>query len=91
VCKILDQEAVKPHKVRYYLEQRDPDLAEKMAEVLRVYRQVKILKETAATAKKKRNDAVAIISYDEKPGHPSHRNPRCGPAARARRACDRGT
>jgi hypothetical protein len=37
VCKILDQEEVKPHKVRYYLEQRDPDFAEKMAEVLCVY------------------------------------------------------
>lgn len=24
VCKILDQEDVKPHKVRYYLERRDP-------------------------------------------------------------------
>ena len=33
VCKILDQEEVKPRKVRYYLEQRDPDFAEKMAEV----------------------------------------------------------
>jgi transposase len=33
VCKILDQEDVKPHKVRYYLERRDPDFAEKMAEV----------------------------------------------------------
>jgi hypothetical protein len=48
VCKILDQEEVKPHKVRYYLEQRDPDFAEKMAEVLCVYRQVKILKEDLA-------------------------------------------
>ena len=48
VCKILDQEEVKPHKVRYYLEQRDPDFAEKMAEVLCVYRQVKILKQAAA-------------------------------------------
>ena len=29
VCKIiLDQEEVKPHKARYYLEQRDPDFAE---------------------------------------------------------------
>jgi hypothetical protein len=55
VCKILDQEAVKPHKVRYYLEQRDPDFAEMMAEVLCVYRQVTILKETAATAKKNRH------------------------------------
>jgi hypothetical protein len=25
VCKILGQEEVKPHNVRYYLEQRDPD------------------------------------------------------------------
>jgi transposase len=38
VCKILAQEDVKPHKVRYYLERRDPDFAEKMAEVLCVYR-----------------------------------------------------
>src|ERR1700748_1647004 len=70
VCKILDQEEVKPHKVRYYLEQRDPDFAEKMAEVLCVYRQVKILKEAAAAGRKKKkpSDAVAIISYDEKPG-----------------------
>src|SRR5437016_1016780 len=68
VCKILDQEEVKPHKVRYYLEQRDPDFAEKMAEVLCVYRQVKILKEAAAAARKKPSKAVAIISYDEKPG-----------------------
>jgi hypothetical protein len=54
--------------VRYYLEQRDPDFAEKMAEVLCVYRQVKILKEAAAAAKNKPSNAVAIISYDEKPG-----------------------
>src|SRR5205807_3772135 len=68
VCKILDQDEVKPHKVRYYLERRDPEFAEKMAEVLCVYRQVKILKKSAAVSKKKSNDAVAVISYDEKPG-----------------------
>ena len=67
VCKILDQDEVKPHKVRYYLEQRDPDFAEKMAEVLCVYRQVQILKQ-AGTAKTNTRPAVAIISYDEKPG-----------------------
>src|SRR6266700_4186948 len=54
VCKILDQEEVKPHKVRYYLEQRDPDFAEKMAEVLCVYRQVKILKRAAAVSTEKK-------------------------------------
>ena len=68
VCKILDEQEVKPHKVRYYLERRDPEFKEKMAEVLCVYRQVKILKETAVASKKKPSDAVAIISYDEKPG-----------------------
>ena len=64
VCKILDQEEVKPHKVRYYLEQRDPDFADKMAEVLCVYRQVQILKQVG-TAKTNSSDKVAIISYDE--------------------------
>ena len=67
VCKILDQEGLKPHKVRHYLERRDPDFAEKMAEVLCVYRQVKILKK-AAVSKSRPSDAVAVVSYDEKPG-----------------------
>src|SRR5262250_4015680 len=68
VCKILNEQEVKPHKVRYYLERRDPEFKAKMAEVLCVYREVKIIKETAAAAKQKPSDAVAIISYDEKPG-----------------------
>src|ERR1700731_1335975 len=68
VCKILDQDEVKPHKVRYYLEQRDPDFAEKMAEVLCVYREVQILKQAAVAAKNKPSEAVALIPYDEKPG-----------------------
>src|SRR6202048_4696804 len=68
VCKMLDQEEVKPHKVRYYLECRDPEFAEKMAEVLCVYRKVKVLKKAAALSKNKPSDRVAIISYDEKPG-----------------------
>ena len=63
VCKILDAGEVKPHKVRYYLERRDPEFAEKMAEVLCVYREVKLLKKRQKPA-----DAVAIVSYDEKPG-----------------------
>jgi transposase len=68
VCKILDAEEVKPHKVRYYLECRDPEFADKMADVLCVYRKVKLLKKAAAAAKKKPSEAVAIISFDEKPG-----------------------
>jgi transposase len=68
LCKILNDQEVKPHKVRYYLERRDPEFKRKMAEVLCVYREVKLIKETAAAAKRKPSDAVAIISYDEKPG-----------------------
>jgi transposase len=68
LCKILNKQEIKPHKVRYYLERRDPEFEEKMAEVLCVYREVKLIKETAAAAKQEPSDAVAIISYDEKPG-----------------------
>jgi transposase len=70
VCKILGQEEIKPHKVRYYLERRDPEFEQKMAEVLCVYREVQILKKAAAKAKKAKQPGkpVAIVSYDEKPG-----------------------
>ena len=67
VCKILNKQEVKPHKVRYYLERRDAEFAEKMAQVLCVYREVAILKKAAAASKKPAK-AVAIVSYDEKPG-----------------------
>ena len=66
VCKILGQEEVKPHKVRYYLERRDAEFEQKMAEVLCVYREVQVLKKAAKS--KKPGKPVAIVSYDEKPG-----------------------
>jgi transposase len=71
VCKILGQEEIKPHKVRYYLERRDAEFEQKMAEVLCVYREVQVLKKAAARSKKsskKSQKPVAIVSYDEKPG-----------------------
>src|SRR5437762_5137875 len=67
VCKLLGQEEIKPHKVRYYLENRDAEFEQKMAEVLCVYREVHVLKKAAAKAKKP-SKPVAIVSYDEKPG-----------------------
>ena len=63
VCKILASQEVKPHKIRYYLERRDEAFEPKMADVLCVYREVAILRESKADDTK-----VAIISYDEKPG-----------------------
>src|SRR5260370_28862210 len=71
VCKILGQEEIKPHKVRYYLERRDAEVEQKMAEVLCVYREVQVLKKAAAKANsrpKKPGKPVAIVSYHEKPG-----------------------
>ncbi|MGH9807300.1 MAG: IS630 family transposase [Terriglobia bacterium] len=72
VCKILSQQEVKPHKVRYYLERRDAEFEQKMAEVLCVYREVQVLKKQilkkAAAKAKKPGKPVAIVSYDEKPG-----------------------
>jgi transposase len=68
LCNILNEQEIKPHKVRYYLERRDPEFKRKMAEVLCVYREVRLIKEAAAAKKVKPSDAVAIISYDEKPG-----------------------
>ena len=67
-CNILNEREIKPHRVRYYLERRDPEFKQKMAEVLCVYREVKLIKEMAAARKEELSDAVAIDSYDEKPG-----------------------
>jgi transposase len=63
VCKILARHEVKPHKVRYYLERRDEAFEAKMADVLCVYREVAVLRDSQET-----DSHVAIISYDEKPG-----------------------
>jgi transposase len=67
VCKILGREEIKPHQVRYYLERRDAEFEQKMAEVLCVYREVQVLKK-AAVKSRKPDKRVAIVSYDEKPG-----------------------
>jgi transposase len=67
VCKILGKAEIKPHTVRYYLENRDAEFERKMAEVLCVYREVAVLKKAQA-AGKTRGKPVAIVSCDEKPG-----------------------
>jgi transposase len=64
VCKILAAHAVKPHKVRYYLERRDPEFEPKMAEVLCVYREVEMRRAAGHAGQA----AVAVVCYDEKPG-----------------------
>ncbi|MBV8629645.1 MAG: IS630 family transposase, partial [Silvibacterium sp.] len=53
--------------MRYYLENRDTEFEQKMAEVLCVYREVQVLKKASARGKR-RAKPVTIVSYNEKPG-----------------------
>lgn len=63
VSKILRANAVQPHKIRYYLERRDPQFDTKMEQILHVYKQVELWHKAGAPS-----ELVAVLSYDEKPG-----------------------
>ena len=66
VWRILDDSDIKPHKIRYYLEKRDPEFDRKMQEVLMVYRDVSIYREGAVHDA--RPNPIYCVSVDEKPG-----------------------
>jgi transposase len=63
VSKILSAHPVKPHKIQYYLERRDPAFKSKMIEVLHVYRDVELWRKAGLPP-----EMVGVLSYDEKPG-----------------------
>ena len=63
ISKILNKSDVRPHKITYYLERRDPDFDRKMTQVLHVYKQVELIKQMGEDA-----PPVTVVSYDEKPG-----------------------
>jgi len=65
--KILRQGELRPHKIRYYVERRDPDFEPKMANVLHVYKEVEIVNEYRRD-QAGRELGMVTISYDEKPG-----------------------
>ena len=66
VWRILDDNDIKPHKIRYYLEKRDPDFDRKMQEVLMVYRDVSIY--APGAVHDARPNPIYTVSVDEKPG-----------------------
>ncbi len=66
VWRILNENDIKPHKIRYYLEKRDPEFDRKMQEVLMVYRDVSTYSEGAVHDA--RPNAIYTVSVDEKPG-----------------------
>jgi len=78
VCKILDAQEVKPHKCATTSNAGTLSSRPKMAQVLCVYSKVNLLKKAAATAARKQeaDEAVTVISYDEKPGISSDCNDR---------------
>jgi transposase len=65
--RILTQGEIRPHKVRYYVERRDPQFEAKMAVVLHIYKEVEIVNAKLLEGTLK-EPAVVTISYDEKPG-----------------------
>jgi len=65
---ILEQASIKPHKIRYYCEKRDPDFDEKMHEVLVVYKQIEMQFDKDGNILPLEDTRINTISYDEKPG-----------------------
>lgn len=60
---VLSKSNIKPHKISYYLEKKDPEFDIKMASVLHVYKEVALINDNNICANKH-----TTVSYDEKPG-----------------------
>lgn len=69
VYKILDKSDIKPFRIQYYCERRDPDFDSKMHNVLLVYKQLTLqFDEKGQLIPIETGGCTHIISYDEKPG-----------------------
>ena len=70
VHKILDDAEIKPFRIRYYCEKRDPDFDSKMHNVLLVYKQLSFQFDENGQLLpwKEDEEIVHVLFYDEKPG-----------------------
>jgi len=69
VYRILDKSRIKPFRIQYYCERRDPDFDEKMHNVLLVYKQLEMqFDEDGNLLPFEGDEVVHVVSYDEKPG-----------------------
>ena len=68
VQKILEEAEIKPHRMRYYCEKRDPEFEAKMNDVLVVYKQVEMQFDEQGNLLPFEDVKINTISYDEKPG-----------------------
>ena len=67
--KYLKSMDIKPFKIKYYLEKKDPDFEEKMHDVLLVYKQVEMqFDENGSIIIPEDGHMTHTLSYDEKPG-----------------------
>ena len=68
VHKILDEADIKPHKITYYCENRDPNFDSKMHNVLLVYKQLEMQFDESGKLIISEDTPIHVLSYDEKPG-----------------------
>lgn len=68
VHTILSEADIKPHKITYYCENRDPDFDSKMHNVLLVYKQLQMQFDESGNLIPFEGMPVHVLSYDEKPG-----------------------
>lgn len=70
VHSILDEAEIKPFRIRYYCENRDPDFDSKMHNVLLVYKQLSMQfdEDGHLIPWTEDKEFVHVLSYDEKPG-----------------------
>lgn len=70
VRTILEEADIKPNKITYYCENRDPDFNQKMHNVLLVYKQLSLQFDENGQLLpfNEDNQIVHVLSYDEKPG-----------------------
>ena len=68
VNTILDEADIKPHKITYYCENRDPDFDSKMHNVLLVYKQLEMQFDESGKLIISEDTPIHVLSYDEKPG-----------------------
>ena len=69
VYRILNKSKIKPFRIQYYCERRDPDFDDKMHNVLLVYKQLSMQFDAGGNLLPYDDDEVVhVVSYDEKPG-----------------------
>lgn len=71
VHRILAENPIRPHKIAYYLERRDPEFDQKMKDILMIYKEVQVNDSLSPGTE---SSKIITVSVDEKPGVQAIRN-----------------